>query len=70
MLKEASCLITVLYIVYFEFLVYNVLNSVGNIYWQTFFKDSCYSQQIISSVAKESLITYNLTQRAPEVQNL
>ena len=30
----------------------------------------CYSQQIISTVAKESLISYNLRQRAPETQNL
>ena len=30
----------------------------------------CYSQQIISVVANESLIPYNLTKRAPEIQNL
>ena len=35
-----------------------------------FLKDSCYSQQIISAVAKEYLIPYNLIQRAPETQNL
>ena len=35
-----------------------------------FLKDGCYSQQIISAVAKESLIPHNLTQRAPEIQNL
>ena len=30
----------------------------------------CYSQQIISAVAKESLNPYNFIQRAPETQNL
>ena len=30
----------------------------------------CYSQQIISAVANESLISYNLIKRAPETQNL
>ena len=33
-----------------------------------FLKDDCYSQQIVSAVAKESLIPYNLTQRVPETQ--
>ena len=35
-----------------------------------FLKGSCYSQQIIFVLAKKSLIPYNLTQRAPEIQNL
>ena len=35
-----------------------------------FLRGGCYCQQIISAVAKESLIPYNLTQRAPETQNL
>ena len=35
-----------------------------------FLKGCCYCQTIISAVAKESLIPYNLTQRAPETQNL
>ena len=31
----------------------------------------CYSQQIISAIAKKSLIAYqNLTKKAPETQNL
>ena len=30
----------------------------------------CHSRQIRSVVAKESLISYNLTQRAPETGNL
>ena len=30
----------------------------------------CYYSQVISAVAKESLIPYNLTQRAPGTQNL
>ena len=34
-----------------------------------FLKDCCYSQQIIFAVAKESLIPYNFTQRAPEIKN-
>ena len=29
----------------------------------------CYSQQIIPIVAKESLISHNLTKRAPEIHN-
>ena len=32
-------------------------------------KDSCYSEPIISPVAKESLVLYNLTRRAPETRN-
>ena len=31
-----------------------------------FLKDGCYSKQIKSAVAKESLILYHHTQRAPE----
>ena len=34
-----------------------------------FLKDDCYFQQIIYA-AKEFLIPYNFTQRAPETQNL
>ena len=30
----------------------------------------CYSQQIISDVANESLVPYNLIKRAPETPNL
>ena len=30
----------------------------------------CYSQQIVSAVANESLIPHNLIQRTPETQNL
>ena len=37
---------------------------------RSFLRDGCYSQHIISAVAKESLIPYNLTQRAPETQNV
>ena len=35
-----------------------------------FLKQSCYSQPILSAVAKESLILYNLTQRTPETPSL
>ena len=35
-----------------------------------FLGDDCYFKQIISAVAKESPISYSLTQRVPETQNL
>ena len=35
-----------------------------------FLKQSCYSQKVLSAVAKESLILYNLTQRTPETPSL
>ena len=34
---------------------------------RSFLKDGCYSQQIISAEAKEALIPYNLSQRAPKI---
>ena len=40
---------------------------IGGRFLESFFY--CYSQQILSAVAKESLILYNLRQRAPETQN-
>ena len=46
---------------------------VSEIYIDGRFLEDCfyyYSEQIISAVAKESLIPYNLTQRPPETQNL
>ena len=49
-----------------------VLHDVG-IYIGVRFLDDCsycYSCQIISAVANESLIPYNLEIRAPETQNL
>ena len=55
-----------------DFLLCNVLLSVGSLYWSTFVKELLllrYSQQIISAVANESLIPYNI-KRAPETQNL
>ena len=39
MYKQILTLISILYIIYFEFLLYNVINWVGNIYWQTFLFD-------------------------------
>ena len=36
--KQKLLLIPMLYIVYFEFLIYNVLHNVRNLYWQTFLK--------------------------------
>ena len=38
-------------IVYFEVLLYSVLHCVGNLCWYY-----CYSQNIISAIAKQSLI--------------
>ena len=35
-----------------------------------FLKDGSYSQQTLSAVAKESLISYDLTERVPVSQNL
>ena len=64
MYKETSSLIYTLYIVYFKFLLYNLLNSVRNIYWQMFLKGRLLFQTIISAVAKESLIPYHHTQTA------
>ena len=37
-LKETSPLISILFIAYVKFLLYNVLHSAGNIHWQTFLK--------------------------------
>lgn len=61
--------------VYFDFLLRNILHilhSVRNTYKGRFLEDCfyCYSQQIIPSVANESLIPYNLTKRVTETQNL
>ena len=41
-------------------------------YWWAFLRGlfHCYSQKVISDVANESLIPYNLIQRAPETENL
>ena len=60
--------------VYFEFLLCTVLHYMASeIYIGVRFLDDCsycYSCQIISAVANESLIPYNLEIRAPETQNL
>ena len=37
---------------------------------RSFLNGGCYFQQIISAIAKEYLIAYNFSQRAPEAQNL
>ena len=50
---------------YFEFLLYNVLNCVRNIHWQMFLKGQLLFPTKLSAIAKESLIPYNLTERAP-----
>ena len=42
---------------------------VSEIYIDRFFlKNDCYSQQVISAVAREFLIPYNVTKRVPETQ--
>ena len=64
--KETALLISLLDIAYFEFLSYKILNSVSDC--RRFFKNFCYSQQIIPALAKESLIHYNHRQKAPETQ--
>ena len=53
----------------FEFLLCKTLNSVENIS-QNILDDcfNCHCQQITTAEAKESLIFYNLTQRAPKTQ--
>ena len=64
--KETSTVIYILYIVYFRFFLLKVPEIfIGRCFW----KDGYYSQQIISVVAKETLIIYNLTQRVPETQS-
>ena len=44
---------------YFEFLLYNVLNCVRNIHWQMFLKGRLLFPTKLSAIAKESLIPYN-----------
>ena len=59
-----------MYIAYFEFLLFNVLYSVGNIYWRTFLRGLLLLVfPIIRTVAKEFLLPFNLTQAVPETQN-
>ena len=52
--------ISIPYIICFEFLLCNVLHSVGNIYWRRFVRGlfRCHCQEIISA-----------TRRAPETHN-
>ena len=61
--------ISLSHIVYFEFLLCNVTHSFKICTGGCFLED-CYSKQVISTVAKEFLIPYNLIKRAPEAQNL
>ena len=69
--REASCQKSMLYILYFEFLLYNVLHSVGNIFWRKFLRGLLLLLfPTKSAIAKESLVLYSLTQRAPETQPL
>ena len=77
--SSSLSLTSIIYIVYrilcmlymrFCYVMYYI---VSEIYIGGRFLEHCfyyYSQQIISAVAKESLIPYNLTQRPPETQNL
>ena len=65
--KEPSPLLFTLYFVYFEFMLYH---SPEIYIGRRFLKYGCYSKHIISAVAKESLISYNLTQRRLETEDL
>ena len=70
--RNIRSIIYIAYHILSDFLLCNVLLSVGSLYWSTFVKELLllrYSQQIISAVANESLIPYNI-KRAPETQNL
>ena len=70
MQKERAYLISILYIVTLSFLIYCIKSEIQ--IGRRFLKNRfyCYCQQIIFAVAKESLIPYNFTQKAPETQNL
>ena len=70
--QKTSRLSSISHTLYFEFLLCNVLHSVGNIYWWAFLRELfyCYSQQLVSGLANESLIPFNFIKRAPETQNL
>ena len=68
--QQQQPLITILYIACFEFLLYNVLHSVRNIYiGRWLLKNGCHPQQLISVVAIESLVPDKLTQIVPETQS-
>ena len=58
------------YILIFCYVMYYIVPDIYIV--GTFLGDSfyCYSKQIVFAVAKESLIPYNLTQRAPGTKNL
>ena len=61
----------ILHIVYFEFLLCNVLHNVGNMYWRKFLRGLFLLLfQIISAVTNEFRIPYKLIKRALETQKL
>ena len=71
--EKTSRLCSILHIVYFEFLLHNVLHSVGNMYWWMLLRwlfYFCSNVQILSDVANKSVIPYGLIKTAPETQNL
>ena len=58
------------YTLSFSYVIYYIVSEIcigGRFLEDCFY---CYSQQIISAVAKGSLISYNLIQKVPETQNL
>ena len=60
----------ILYTLSFCSVMYYILSGIyigGHFLEDCFY---CYSKQIISAVAKESLTPYNLIQRAPETQTI
>ena len=68
---ETFCQKSMLHIVYFEFLLCNVLHSIGNICREKFLRELLLLLfPAKSAVAKESLVLYNLTQIALETQPL
>ena len=54
----------ILYTLRFCYIIYFVVSQIYS--GKNFLKDGCYFRQVISTVAKESLITSNLTQRTVE----
>ena len=58
----------ILYTLRFCYIIYFVVSQIYS--GKNFLKDGCYFRQVISTVAKESLITSNLTQRTVETEGL
>ena len=65
--KETSSLYYISHVLHFEFLICNILNSVRNMYCWTFLRGLflLLFPKVISAVANESLIPYNLVKKTP-----